>query len=72
MTVLPYLWLAASYLYLLHRLRRLEREHLAHLYSDHEHLMVTEDLMKRVAVLDGQGIPFVVNQKFKFEADKSP
>lgn len=54
MTALAFLWLAASYLYLLHRIRRAEREHLAHLHSDHEHLQATEDLMKRVSDLDGK------------------
>jgi hypothetical protein len=49
------------------RTRRMQALMNAHLHSDHEHLLVTEELMKRVAVLDGGGLPFVVSQTFRFE-----
>jgi hypothetical protein len=53
------------------RTRRMQRLMNDHLHSDHEHLQVTEELMRRVAVLDGRGLPFVVSQTIRFEKGNS-
>jgi hypothetical protein len=39
-----------------------------HMNADYEHLQVTEELMQRVADLDGKGLPAVVRKNTEGEA----
>lgn len=58
--------LIIAQVWILHRrTRRMQALMTAHLHSDHEHLQVTEELMQRVADLDGKGLPKVVKRNLE-------
>jgi hypothetical protein len=59
------LLLVGMILILHRRTRRMQALMTAHLHSDHEHLQVTEELMQRVADLDGKGLPEVVKRNLE-------
>ena len=55
----------AAFAILHRRTRRIRRLMNDHLNADYEHLQVTEELMQRVADLDGKGLPEAVKRNLE-------